>query len=160
MENSVLDDVCAVVGYTATRIIVAWYGGRSLYVPASVVDKHPLATLIGLPALRALSREFGGGAALQIPSRALEDRYQCHQRIAAMLAAGATNAEVAETVGLTLRRVQQLRVELAGLGWIREAEAFARRRGRPTAAAAPRLLEILGTGEVSDRPPTPSAASA
>ena len=60
MRVSTLDDLCAVIGYTATRIIAAWYPGRQLYVPMRADPAPPLARLIGFPALRALGN-FGTG---------------------------------------------------------------------------------------------------
>ena len=50
--ETTLDDIAAVVGYTSTREIAAWFAGKTLYVPKRAASDHPLAVLLGMPALR------------------------------------------------------------------------------------------------------------
>lgn len=126
MEESNLDDIAGVIGYTATRQLAAWFSGRSIYVPRSARSDHPLARLIGLPALRSLVGEF---ACLQlaIPTEAEDDRWRRDRRIATLLVAGQDARSVAEEVGLTVRRVEQIRADLVDRGLLQYAAA--RRRG-------------------------------
>lgn len=158
MENSILDDLSAVVGYTATRKLAAWFGGRRLYVPQRASESHPLATLIGMPAFRALVREFAGDDDVFIPSSLEDERYLRDREIAERLAAGESAREIAARLSLTDRRIEQIRLDLAQRGWLLYAEGYkramrrsgpARRRGdEPEAPAL-----FLGTGEVSAESP-------
>ena len=40
-KNTVLDDICAEIGYTATTALVAWYGGTVIYIPRVANTDHP-----------------------------------------------------------------------------------------------------------------------
>lgn len=118
--STVADDVCAEIGYTATCALLAWHGGRTLYVPQHL-DRagrpHPLARVIGEPALRALVRAWGGET-LRLPEPTLQARMVRDRLIAERFAEGVTPARVAAELGLTERRAQQLRAELAERGWL------------------------------------------
>lgn len=158
MENTNYDDLAASVGFTATVALMTWFEGRRLHVPRQVLPQHPLATLIGLPALRALVRDFGGED-LWLPASDQFGRYARNRDIAVRLAAGDTPAQIAERFGLSERRVEQIRVELVDAGLLKLAEG---RRlpsgpGRPARGRRSPFggLKILGTGEVSDEPPPP-----
>lgn len=120
MDATNLDDVSAVVGYTATRKLAAWYAGRNLYVPAAASDGHPLAIIIGLPALRALVNAYGVEH-IAFPKPDEDDRYRRMRDICDQIVEGKTCAEIAEQIGLTQRRVEQLRAELEAEGWLRYA---------------------------------------
>lgn len=139
MEASNLDDVAAEIGYTATRILSAWYAGRSVYVPQTARADHPLALLIGLPALRALVRAYPSER-IAVPPEAEDDRFRRDRRIALDLLAGQTCGEIADRLDLTRRRVEQIRADLIARGWLQWA---ARGRGAPVVG-----LENLGTGGV------------
>lgn len=160
MLNSIYDDLAASVGYTATVKLRTWYGGGWLYVPhpSRATAQHDLATLIGLPALRALARDFEGDQRLWLPFGD-EDRYVRDRDIAVRFAAGDTAAQVAEQFGLSERRAEQLRVDLAeaGLLTLAAGRRLLQRRGRPRPGRSPYGdgLKILGTGEVSGGPPPP-----
>lgn len=121
MRKSDLDDVCPSIGYAATRMLQEWYAGRSLYVPLHATEGHPLALVIGEPALRALCRDWAGGI-LRVPSRFQAGVYQRERVVAEMLAQGRTLSEVATEVGCTVRRVQQLQYVLKARGWLEFAE--------------------------------------
>lgn len=164
MENSILEDFGAVVGYTATRKVIAWFGGRHLYVPRQALASHALADLVGMPVLRAMVAEFGGER-IFIPSSSEDDRYLRDREIAERVAAGESTPEIAAAMSLTERRVEQIRAELAERGWIIYAEGYKRamrrsRIARRASASAPppvpTLLDFLGTGEVSAESPLPT----
>lgn len=117
LRSTLLDDLAAVVGYSATCALCAWWGGRTLYVPARYSPAHPLARVIGPSALRRLVAEFGSEA-LSVPSDAGVAQYQRERRACEMYADGCTALEVAAALQVTERRAQQLRVELAERGWL------------------------------------------
>jgi hypothetical protein len=117
MQTSNLDDVCAVVGYRATRILAAWFAGRNLFVPERTTETHPLGRLVGDSAFRALVASFGGQW-VWVPSPSEDRRYFVERVMAEQMSEGMCDAEIAEFHLLSLKRVQQLRVELDESGWI------------------------------------------
>lgn len=161
MLNSLLDDISSVVGYTATIKLRTWFAGQCVHVPVEARPDHVLVGILGLPALRALVREWGG-TPLWIPSDGAECRYRRDREIALALAAGAPLAEVAARFGVTPRRVQQIGDEWEHARVLVEAAAAApsvppvsprsRARRRPPL----KLAEFLGTGGVSAEPPPSS----
>lgn len=115
--GSVLDDLSPVVGFTATLALAAWWADRNLYVPASARPDHPLAAVIGLPALRALVAEFGGQT-LAIPADVQALRFRRDRAICERFAEGWTPARVADEFELSPRRAEQLRADLIARGWL------------------------------------------
>ena len=123
MRPSDLDDVCSVVGYTATRVLAAWFGGTNVMVPRQALDEHPLSLLLGASAYRALVREFAGHV-ISVPKADDEWRYYRDRVIAERFADGATPAQIAIEMNLTPRRVEQLRTDLVERGWLRYASGY------------------------------------
>lgn len=111
VQNTNLDEISAEIGFTATNILVIWFGGDYLSVPGRAVENSALGKLIGGPALRRLVARYSGqrlwigtGTGVQ---RAARDR-----AIAERLARGESKADIAEATGLTPRRVEQIRTRL------------------------------------------------
>jgi hypothetical protein len=118
-----LDDICHVIGYTAACALATWYGGKRLYVPGAAVVAgrvHPLARVIGEPALRALVREWPGEH-LAVPHARTADRMARDRRLCELAAEGASVAAMAIALGLSTRRVGQLLAELQARGWLAHA---------------------------------------
>ncbi|WHZ11747.1 MAG: hypothetical protein OJF60_002186 [Burkholderiaceae bacterium] len=109
--NTTLEDVCAVIGFTATQTLIDHYGGDRLYVPLHAREDHPLAQLIGLPAMRRLIENWGAES-LFVPAGCSFERDRRNAAIRAELLAGSSPESVAERHGLTPRRVRQLRARL------------------------------------------------
>ena len=116
-QATLLDDISATVGFTATCVLSAWFGGRKLYVPATAAPDHPLVSLIGSSALRALVRDFGPGD-LKIPSHRTAVRFHRDRRACELFAEGWTAARVATELDIGVRRAEQLRRELTENGWL------------------------------------------
>ena len=116
-QATLLDDICASVGYTATCVISAWFGGRKLHVPVQAHPDHPLAVLIGHAALRALVRDWAGDD-LKIPTHRTAARLHRDRRACELFAEGWTPARVADDLGIGVRRAEQLRRELDANGWL------------------------------------------
>ena len=116
-NNTNLDDIAAVIGYTPTRQLVAWYAGRKLYVPSEPRERHPLAVLIGRSALRRLMREWAGQH-IRIPSLAEDQRLIRDREIAVAVAAGESDDALAGRYGVTVRRIMQIRASLTDTGLI------------------------------------------
>ncbi len=104
--NTVLDDISAVIGFTPTMRLAAWYGDTNLYVPTYLELESPLAGLIGSSAYAALVKEFGGKT-LSIPHGTMAaDKMQ--RTIAEMLVLGIGPEKIADFLFVSERRVWQI----------------------------------------------------
>ena len=113
--NGTIEDVCALIGFNATTKLIAWHGGRNIYVPSSASDSHPLAGLIGLSAMRALCAEFGDSI-LWIPPESVYPNTDTKKSIAGIIKAGGGTLDASKATGLSQRHVQRIRRELEELG--------------------------------------------
>lgn len=116
-QNTTLDDISAVIGFTATVRLAAWYGnGNNLFVPNTVEDGQVLVVLIGRSAAERLTMEFGG-THLAVPRITSYEEDMRRQRVCAMLGKGFSTREVSRHERMSERRVQQIcrEMELAGL---------------------------------------------
>lgn len=117
--NTTLDDIAAVIGFSATLRLVAWYGDQdsSLWVPVKVSEDHALGKLIGVPCMTRLVGEWGGEL-LKIPTM---DFYEddCRNRsVRDLLARGLSPREIARLVYVGERRIQQVRMQLEETGML------------------------------------------
>ena len=140
--NTILDDISAVIGLSATLKLVAWYGDgvSNLYVPAVAADGQLLPKIIGLAASKLLSNEWPGQH-LHIPRL---HNYQIEMRkrdIARRLERGESLREIASQLDMSERRVSQIKDDLrrAGLLAVPQAakatESVAALLGLPSAPA-------------------------
>jgi hypothetical protein len=111
LRNTTLDDLAAVVGFTATLRISAWYANTNLWVPQKLDAEHPLAKLIGESAAKRLSQEWGGSF-LSVPRLKNYEDDERRRIIARMLESGISTNEIAAFVRLGERRVQMICREL------------------------------------------------
>ena len=153
VNSTVLDDLARVIGYTPTRYLLAWYGGRQLYVPKHCKVTHPLRRLVGLVAYRALVAEFGDSR-LAIPADREDRRYRRDRLITERIADGASDEGIAHEFGIGLSRAAQIRRAVTDRGWLEYADgppARGRWRGHPpprlTLSRGPESAENFGTGE-------------
>lgn len=138
LRNTTLDDIAAVVGFTAALRLSAWFGeGSNLYIPLSVADDQMLVRLLGLPAARRLT-EAWPGEHLSVP-RPQEYEAQVQRRqIVDLLGSGFTDRKIGHFMRLSPRRVQQIIRELEVEGLIepvappeKPAATMAKARGKP-----------------------------
>lgn len=118
LRNSTLDDVAAVIGFSATLRLSAWFGdGGNLYVPREVNEDHFLVRLIGLPAATALCKEWPGEH-LSLPRiKSYEDDLR-RRMIGRMFEHKFSSREISTHMRMSERRVQQIARELEALGLI------------------------------------------
>ena len=117
-SKTTLEDISAVVGLTATLRLAAWFGDgtSNAYVPQEAEEGQLLVRLIGLPAAKALSKEWGGEH-LAVPRlRDYEDDMR-KKAIGRMFEKGFGSREIAAHLRISERRVQQIcrELEVAGL---------------------------------------------
>ena len=116
-NNTTLDDICAVIGYTPTRQLAAWFAGRRVYIPTSVRPGHPLSALLGVSVLRRLVKEWGGHH-IRPPTLNEDQRMIRNRAIAEALVAGETDEALAARYCLTTERIGQIRRSLTDTGLI------------------------------------------
>lgn len=117
--NSTVDDIAAVIGFTATLRLCAWYGdvNGQLYVPQAASEDHSLAKLIGMSAFRRLVEEWGNE---HLSVQTLESyEADCRNRaVRDLLAKGLSPREIARLVFVGERRIQQIRTHLEDAGML------------------------------------------
>lgn len=109
MKNSTLDDLAAIVGFSATVRLAAHYGGRDLTLPLEISDKSPIAKLVGISALQRLHDNWAGQR-IAVPTLTVIEVEIRNSKILWNLRNGKTVGTIAKLVGLSERRVQQIRV--------------------------------------------------
>ena len=113
--NGILEDVCAEIGFTATMMLCAIHGGKSLYVPAAVTSEHPLAKLLGKSAFKALTLGFGGET-MAVPRGEEFERWRRVRQVSELLSKGFTTRDVARALMLTPHQVRNLKSDAEDLG--------------------------------------------
>lgn len=115
--NSTLDDLSAVIGFSATVRLAANYGDRDVNVPQVVSEMHPVAKLIGVSRMRALHENWQGDR-IAVPSLKMVESEIRRAKILSLLLQGIGTYTIAEVMGITERRVYQLKKEFAYIGLI------------------------------------------
>lgn len=109
-QNTILDDIAAEIGFTATCVLSAMYGGKPLYIPKEADPHHPLANLIGYPAFRALvTSPFGGTDIRFMPKNTAYRRFDRWRAVQDMLLEGHSADLIAANLNITARGVQHIR---------------------------------------------------
>lgn len=122
IQNSTLDDISAVVGFSAALRLCAWFGDAgNLYVPAKAEPGQLLVKLIGLSAATHLSAEWGQQHVAVPRLRGYEDDVR-RRRVERCIARGFSCRDVAGLERISERRVQQICRELEAMG-LMEAKA-------------------------------------
>lgn len=118
LRNTTMDDIAAVVGYTAARRLHVWFEGENLYVPIDMTDECVLARLLGLDVASRLSAEWPGEH-IPIPLNLRQrDPEYWKSRIWRYARDGMDMRDIAEQLAIGERRVQQIVRELEQLGMI------------------------------------------
>jgi hypothetical protein len=116
LKATTLDDIAAVVGFSAALRLSAWYGDLgNVWVPREVDEGQLLPKLIGLSAAKRLSKEWGGEW-LSIPRLSAYEDDVKRRTIKRMLERGFGAREVSDYVRLSERRVHQICRELEVIG--------------------------------------------
>jgi hypothetical protein len=113
--NSTLDDISSVIGFSATIRLAANYGDRDVNVPNVVSELHPVAKLIGVSRMNALHANWQGDR-IAVPSLKMVESEIRRAKILSLLLQGIGTYAIAEVMGLTDRRVYQLKKEFTEIG--------------------------------------------
>ena len=121
-RNTTMDDIAAVIGFTAAVRLRTWFSGRNLYVPPEMTEDNVLARLLGMSVAKRLSDEWPGEH-LAVPQD-LDDRISDRRRafvwrlLRKGVPANTTTLAAAEALGITRRRAEQIVKELENAGMI------------------------------------------
>lgn len=116
--NNTLDDISAVIGFTATLHLSAWFGGgNNLFIPEKVDENHFLSRLIGLQNAQKLVDEWGNEH-ISVPSMQTYHDLLQKKQIGRLFEMGFGSREIANHFRRTERRVQQICRELEAAGLI------------------------------------------
>ena len=120
-QNGVLEDISAVIGFTATTRLVALFGSgpepRGLLVPVEARADHAITLAIGMPAMQRLVAEWGGQV-IKLCSNSDFHHARLLRAVAVMLKDGMSPKDIAGVVDLTERQVRRLRVEAESIGML------------------------------------------
>lgn len=114
-QNTILEDIAAVIGYSATTRLVGWYGGNHMTVPKSPPTSGPLFELLGASACARLCAEFPGER-IDVPNDTLRDAMRIRRRVAILLESGIGIKAVSSVVGIPRRQVERIRETLLAQG--------------------------------------------
>lgn len=118
LKTTMLDDLAAVIGFSATLRLAAWFGDRgNVYIPKSCKDGQLLVRLIGMPAAKLLTEKWGNEH-LNIPRLGAYDDDLRRRQVGRMIEHNMRTNEIANHMRMSERRVQQIVRELEATGLI------------------------------------------
>ena len=117
-HNGITEDLGAEIGYTATALLVDWFGGGKLCVPAVAEDSHPIAKVIGMSAYRLLVAAYGGKEPFRLPMGYEREMNRRDRMIGALFELGVGQKQIASIAGMSETHVRSVRVRLEEQGLI------------------------------------------
>lgn len=116
LKNTLLEDIGAEIGYTATSALCGWYGGRKLPIPTNAVEGHKIAKVIGQPAFSRLVAAFGGSY-IFIPKDRAQKLIRRDRIVHDMFLRGASTSDVISRLRISATYALKIRrsLEVAGL---------------------------------------------
>lgn len=113
--NTILEDIGAEIGFTATSALVGWYGGRFLYIPRVAVEHHAIAKVIGLRQFAALVKGFGG-TDIFVPKDWHSRRLRRDRVVFDLLKKGTDPKIISHKTGISSTHVSNIRRTLEEVG--------------------------------------------
>lgn len=98
MSNAVVDELINLAGIVAAIRICRHFKGRSVYIPETMHETHPIALIIGWDAALELSRRWGGDR-LEIPAESSALVTVRNMQICNAYSTGSTISELARDYG-------------------------------------------------------------
>jgi hypothetical protein len=115
--NGTLEDIAAVIGFSATIRLSSWYGGKTLHVPVEPRDSHPLFMVLGASPFKALVEEWGGES-ISIPINAEYHDSVRRRSVAVMIASGMSSRDISSVLYISPQHVNRLKIEAEELGML------------------------------------------
>jgi hypothetical protein len=114
-RNTILEDISAEIGYTATTTLVGWYGGRELRIPLHFRPDHQIVKLIGPSATKRLISAFGGEY-LFVPKDSAQKTTRTNRIVFDMLTRGSSVSKVSSRLSFSPFGVIRIRRKLEAAG--------------------------------------------
>ena len=114
-----LAEIAAVAGEAAALAIAAERGGTTIYIPPAPGQDHWISKLVGLENARAIADRLTcgvGGQRFDVPAGPSGRDAKARARVAAMLADGCSERDIARATGYTARTVRRQRAQLERRG--------------------------------------------
>jgi hypothetical protein len=119
-SNGVVEDISAIIGYTATCALVDWFGGGNVFIPNQIHPEHALAKVLGMPAFvrlfNAYDRKKGNDRILWVPTGYQREIDRRDRMIAALYACGLTTDQISSIACMSKRHVQSVKFRIEELG--------------------------------------------
>lgn len=126
-QNTTLDDIASVIGFSLTARLAAHYPGSKVWVPSAVSEHNVLTKLLGISAAKRLANSWPGEF-LSIPKMTVVEVENRNAMILAMIADGIAPDAIEAEAGISRRRLNQLKREWQDSGLIDAAIMTAKRR--------------------------------
>ena len=117
-HRRILDELASIIGYQPTARLLRAFGGRRLYIPATLDDEHPITWVVGYTHAQTLTTRYGGER-LDLPDEHIIVLDLRNQRMAAEYRRGHSVRQLAKTYGMSPRGIRHILNKLA----LREAGA-------------------------------------
>lgn len=118
--NGVIEDLCVLIGYTATCSLVDWFGGGNVFIPNQIDRSHPLCKVLGVSAFVRLFNYYdgkkGNDRTLWVPTGYQREIDRRDRMIAGLYSCGLTTSQIASIACMSKRHVQSVRSRLEQLG--------------------------------------------
>jgi len=114
-KKTTLDDICGVIGFTATSVFAIWFGGGSVLIPTTAKPDHKIAKCIGYEPFKRLVQAFGNET-IWLPEDYEAERQMRYRIVCEMVQDGQGENAICAATGLTPQRVRQIRVRLEKAG--------------------------------------------
>ena len=116
--NTILEDLAADIGFTATLKLSGWFGGGWLYVPKTADEGHEISKVIGHPAYKQLVKSVDAGGPAErffyVPFDLTDmiDQIRKRRAVRDLLLEGRSPTHIGEAVGISTRQVYNIRYRL------------------------------------------------
>lgn len=114
-QNTILEDISTIIGYSATTRLTGWFGGRWLRVPLRYSDEHLIARIIGPQAFSRLVTAMPGEFFF-VPQDMQLPMMRRNRVVFDMLCKGERLKTISEAVRLSERQVYGIRRKLREAG--------------------------------------------
>lgn len=114
-KNTLLDDISAEIGFTATVALAAWFGGKRMYVPEKFDEQHIVAKVIGARAYERFVSAFGPDLVF-IPKGAHHERHDRWKKVYDRLLLGQPMQQIVDEVGISSQHIHNIRRDLENRG--------------------------------------------
>lgn len=115
MQPSIIEDIGAIIGVSATMRLMALFGGTKLHIPKTIRADHPIAHVIGAAAAAQLATHFASEH-IDLPEGEEFMRLHRVRRVASLLRTGMSPRDVGMLVGVSTRQAGNYRTEAERLG--------------------------------------------